>query len=152
MLDFLPYVLNGPIYLILFEIFTMYVQVDILHNYSALQGLLQICKVYWGHNSVLTGRPVYPSDHLVLQYFFHSTSIVKSKLEHMPFEVIFPEYACLESIPLIHVPHIRRDHITIWHIFKNIYYVMSSTTLTHRIYEIFSSSRCTEFSHFLKET
>ena len=46
MSDSLPYVLNGPIYLILFEIFTRSVQTDILHNYSMLQGLLQICKVY----------------------------------------------------------------------------------------------------------
>ena len=34
----LPYVLNRPIYTILFEIFTLGVQVDIFHNYSMLQG------------------------------------------------------------------------------------------------------------------
>ena len=45
-LYFLPYVLNGPIHLILFQIFTISLQADILHNYSVLQGLLQICKVY----------------------------------------------------------------------------------------------------------
>jgi len=44
--DFLPYVLNGPIYLFLFEIFLMSVEVDIVYNTSMLQGLLQICKVY----------------------------------------------------------------------------------------------------------
>ncbi len=44
--DNLPYVLNGPIYLILFEIFTMSVEVDILYNTSVLQDLLQICKVH----------------------------------------------------------------------------------------------------------
>ena len=42
----LPYVLNGPIYLILFEILAMSVQIDIFYNYSMLRGLLQICKVY----------------------------------------------------------------------------------------------------------
>jgi hypothetical protein len=41
----LPYVLNGPIYLFLFEIFPMSVEVDIFHNTSMLQDLLQICKV-----------------------------------------------------------------------------------------------------------
>ena len=33
----LPYVLNGPIYLFLFEIFMMSVEVDILHNIGVLQ-------------------------------------------------------------------------------------------------------------------
>jgi hypothetical protein len=42
----LPYVLNGPIYLNLFEKLPMSVEVDILHNTSMLQDLLQICKVY----------------------------------------------------------------------------------------------------------
>ena len=37
MLDFLPYVLNGPIYLFLFEIFSMSEEVDILHNIGMLQ-------------------------------------------------------------------------------------------------------------------
>jgi hypothetical protein len=45
MLDCLPYVLNGPIRLILFEILTRSVQVDILYNYNMLEGLLQICKI-----------------------------------------------------------------------------------------------------------
>ncbi len=130
----------------------MSVQVDISHNYSALQGLLQNCKVYWGHNSMHISRLVYPSNHPILQYFFRSTSIVKSIWELFPPRIIFPEYACLKSILLIHAPHIRRDHITIWYIFKSLYYFTSSTTLTHRIYEIFSSSCCTQFSHFLKET
>ena len=44
--DFLPYVLNGPIYLFLFEILSMSVEVDILHNTGMLQDLLQICKIY----------------------------------------------------------------------------------------------------------
>ena len=44
--DFLPYVPNGPIQLFLLKIFMMSVEVDILHNTSMLQGLLQICKVY----------------------------------------------------------------------------------------------------------
>jgi len=42
----LPYVLNGPIYLFLFEILSMSVEVDILHNTGMLQDLLQICKIY----------------------------------------------------------------------------------------------------------
>jgi hypothetical protein len=42
----LPYVLNWPIYLFLFEILSMSVEVDILHNTSMLQDLLQICKIY----------------------------------------------------------------------------------------------------------
>ena len=42
----LPYVLNRPIQLFLLKIFMMSVEVDILHNTSMLQGLLQICKVY----------------------------------------------------------------------------------------------------------
>ena len=33
----LPYVLNGPIYLFLFEIFSTSVEVDILHNIGVLQ-------------------------------------------------------------------------------------------------------------------
>ncbi len=118
--DNLPYVLNGPIHLILFGIFTMNVQIDILHNYSMLQGLLQICKIYWGHNSVRMSEPVYPSDHLILQYFFQSTSIVKSKWGVLPPRIIFPEYACLKIIRLIHVSHIRRDDITMIHIFKDL--------------------------------
>ena len=97
----LPYVLNGPIHLILFEIFTMSVQVDISHNYSMLQGLLQICKVYWGHNSVRISGLVYPSDHLILQYFFRSNSIVKSIWELFPPRIIFPECACLK----VHTAH-----------------------------------------------
>ncbi len=95
---------------------------------------------------------VYPPDHLILQQFFNSTSIVKSKWEQMPLEVIFPEYACLKSIPLIHVPHIRRDNITIIYIFKNLYYVMSPTIITHRIYETFFSFLCTQFKHLFKIT
>ncbi len=93
---------------------------------------------------------VYPSDHLVLLQFFHSTSIVKSIQGLMPLEVIFPEYACLKFIQLIHVPHIRCDHITIIYIFKNLYYVMSPTTITYRIYKTFFSFHSTQFSHFCK--
>jgi hypothetical protein len=33
----LPYVLNGPIYLFLFEIFSTSAEVDILHNIGVLQ-------------------------------------------------------------------------------------------------------------------
>ena len=44
--DILPYVLNGPIQLFLLKIFMISVEVDILHNTSMLQDLLQICKVY----------------------------------------------------------------------------------------------------------
>ncbi len=44
--DNLPYVLNGPIYLNLFEKLPMSLEVDILHNTSMLQDLLQICKIY----------------------------------------------------------------------------------------------------------
>ncbi len=46
MSDNLPYVLNGPIYLILFEIFSMSVEADILYNIGMLQDLLQICIVH----------------------------------------------------------------------------------------------------------
>ena len=62
----------------------------------------------------------YPSDHLVLLQFFHSTSIVKSIWGLIPLEVIFPEYARFKFIPLIHVPHIRRDDITMVYIFKDL--------------------------------
>jgi len=37
MSDSLPYVSNGPIYLFLYEIFSMNVEVDILHNIGVLQ-------------------------------------------------------------------------------------------------------------------
>jgi hypothetical protein len=70
----------------------------------------------------------------------------------MPLEVIFPEYACSKFIRLIVVPHIRCDNITIIHIFKNLYYVMSSTTITYRIYETFFSFHWTQFNHFVKIT
>jgi len=93
---------------------------------------------------------VYPSDHLVLQQFFHSTSIVKSIWGLMPLEVIFPEYARSRFIRLIVAPHIRRDHITIIYIFKNLYYVMSPTNLTCRIYETFFPFHWTQFNHFVK--
>ncbi len=93
---------------------------------------------------------VYPSDHLVLQQFFHSTSIVKSIWGPMPLEVIFPEYARSRFIRLIVAPHIRRDHITIIYIFKNLYYVMSPTNLTCRIYETFFPFHWTQFNHFVK--
>ena len=68
----------------------------------------------------------------------------------MPLEVIFPEYARLKFIQPIHVPHIRRDHITIIYIFKNLYYVMSPTNLTCRIYETFFPFHWTQFNHFVK--
>ena len=99
----------------------MGVEIDILHNTSMLQGLLHICKVYSRHNFVRLSELVYPSDHLVLQQFLQSTSIVKSIWGLMPLEVIFPEYACLKFIQLIHVPHIRRDVITMVYIYKNLY-------------------------------
>jgi len=70
----------------------------------------------------------------------------------MPLEVIFPEYARLKFIQPIHVPHIRHDHITIIYIFKNLYYVMSPTIITYRIYEIFFSFHCAQFNHFVKIT
>jgi hypothetical protein len=40
------YVLNGPIHLFLLGILLMNLEVDILHNISMLQDLLQICKIY----------------------------------------------------------------------------------------------------------
>ena len=95
---------------------------------------------------------VYPPDHLILQYFFQSTSIVKSKWGVLTPRINFPEYTCLKVMRLIHVPHIRHDDITIIYIFKNLYYVMSSTTITPRIYGIFFSFRCTQFNHFPKIT
>jgi hypothetical protein len=42
--DNLPYVLNGLIQLLLFEILAMNVEIDIFHNINMLQDLLQICK------------------------------------------------------------------------------------------------------------
>ena len=44
MLYILPYVLNGPIYLILYEILRFSVQADILYDTSTLEDLLQICR------------------------------------------------------------------------------------------------------------
>jgi hypothetical protein len=80
---------------------------------------------------------VYPSDLLVLQQFFQSTSMAKSIRGLIPSELFFPEYACSKFIQLIDVPHIRCDNITIIYIFKNLYYVMSPTAITYRIYETF---------------
>jgi hypothetical protein len=93
---------------------------------------------------------VYPSDHLVLQQFFHNTSIVKSIWGLIPPEIICPEYACSRFIQLIHVPHIRCDNNTIIYIFKNLDYVMSPTAITYRIYETFFLFDCTQFNHLLK--
>jgi len=148
--DTFTYVLNGPIQLFLLEIFSMSVEVEILHNINMLQDLLQICKNHWRHNNVRISELVYPSDHLVLQQFFHSTSIVKPIWSILPPKIICPEHACSKFIKLIHVPHIRCDNITIIYIFKNLYYVMSPTTITYRIYETFSSFHCTQFNHFFK--
>jgi hypothetical protein len=55
-----------------------------------------------------------------------------------------------DSYSSIHVPHIRRDNITIIYIFKNLYYVMSSTAITYRIYKTFFLFDCTQFNHFFK--
>ena len=44
--DLFTYVLNGPIHLFLLGILLMNLEVDILHNISMLQDLLQICKIY----------------------------------------------------------------------------------------------------------
>ncbi len=41
---FLPYVLNGPIYLFLLGILMMNLEMNILYENSMLQVLLQICK------------------------------------------------------------------------------------------------------------
>ena len=68
----------------------------------------------------------------------------------MPLEVIFPEYACSKFIRLIVAPHIRCDNITIIYIFKNLYYVMSLTDITCRIYKTFFLSDFTQFNHFFK--
>ncbi len=137
MSDSLPYVSNRPIYLFILEILTMSVEVDILHNTSMLQDLLQICKIYSRHNYVRLSEPVYPSDHLALQQFFHCTSRVKSIWGRFPPGIICPEYACPKFIQFIHVPHIHRDIITIIYIFKNLYYVMSPTSITYGIYKHF---------------
>ena len=80
---------------------------------------------------------VYPSDLLVLPQFFHSTSIVKPIWSILPPKIICPEHACSKFIQLMHVPHIRCDNITIIYIFKNLYYVMSLTDITCRIYKTF---------------
>ena len=80
---------------------------------------------------------VYPSELLVLPQFFHSTSIVKPIWSILPPKIICPEHACSKFIQLMHVPHVRCDNITIIYIFKNLYYVMSSTAITCRIYETF---------------
>ena len=42
--DFLPYVLNGPIHLLLLDILLMGLEVNILYENNMLQDLLQICK------------------------------------------------------------------------------------------------------------
>jgi hypothetical protein len=130
----------------------MSVEVDILHNTSMLQGLLQICKVYWRHNYVRISELVYPSDHLVLSQFFHSTSMVKPIWSILLPKIICPEHACSKFIQLIHVPHNRYDDITIIYIFKSLYYVMSATSITYRIYKSFFSFHCTQFNHFPKIT
>ena len=95
---------------------------------------------------------VHLPDLLVLQQLFQSTSIVKSIRGLIPSELFFPEYACSKLIQFIHVPHIRCYNITIIYIFKNLYYVMSSTAITYRIYEIFFSFYCTQFKQFFKIT
>lgn len=93
---------------------------------------------------------VYPSDLLVLQQFFQSTSMVKSIRGLIPSELFFPEYSCSKFIQLIDVPHIHCDNITIIYIFKNLYYVMSPTAITYRIYETFFLFSCTQFNRFFK--
>ena len=95
---------------------------------------------------------VYPPDHLILKYFFRSTSIVKSKWGVLPPRINFPEYTCLKLMRLIHVHHIRRDNTTMIYIFKSLYYVMSPTIITCRIYETFFSFHCTKLKHFFKIT
>ena len=80
----LPYVLNGPIYLFLLGIQLMNLEVNISYDNSALQDLLQICKNHQRHNNVGISELVHPSDHLVLQQFFHNTSIVKSIWPNAP--------------------------------------------------------------------
>jgi hypothetical protein len=93
---------------------------------------------------------VYPSDLIVLLQFFQSNSIVKAIWGQIPLEVIFPEYACSKLIQLEHATHIRRDNITIIYIFKNLYYVMSPTSITYRIYEIFFHSAALNSTIFPK--
>ena len=70
----------------------------------------------------------------------------------MPPYIICSEYACSKFIQLMHIPHIRCDNITIIYIFKNLYYVMSPTAITYRIYETFFLLDCTQFNHFFKIT
>ena len=94
---------------------------------------------------------VYPSDLLVLHQFFHCTSIVKPIWSILPPKIICPEHACSKFMQLIHVPHIRCDNITIIYIFKNLYYVMSSTAITYRIYKAFFLLDCTQFNHLSKK-
>ncbi len=112
----------------------MNLEVNILYDNSMLQDLLQICKNHWRHNNVGISELVHPPDHLVLHQFFHNTSIVKSIWGLLPSEISCPEYACSKFIQLIHERHIRRDNITIIYIFKILYYVMSPTAITYRIY------------------
>ncbi len=95
---------------------------------------------------------VYPSDLLILQQFFQSTSIVKPIWSILPPKIICPEHACSRFIQLIHASHIHRDNITIIYIFKNLYYVMSPTAITYRIYETFFLFDGTQFNHFFKIT
>jgi len=45
-IDFLPYVLNGPIELFLLGILLMSLEMNILHENNMLQDLLQICKFH----------------------------------------------------------------------------------------------------------
>ena len=93
---------------------------------------------------------VYPSDFLMLERFYPSTSIVKPIWGLISPEVICPEYVCSKLIQLEHVTHIRCDNITIIYIFKNLYYAMSPTSITYRIYEIFFHSAALNSTIFPK--
>ncbi len=84
----------------------------------------------------------------MIERFYPSTSIVKSIWGLISPEVIFPEYACSKLIQLEPVTHIRCDNIIIIYIFKNLYYVMSPTAITYRIYETFFLFDRTQFNHF----
>ena len=98
----------------------MNVEVGIFCNNNMLQVLLQIRK-FIGDIIMCVWTNWYISDLLVLQQYFHSTSIVKFIWGLVIPEIVCPEYARSKSLQFMHVPHINGNNITIIYIFNNFY-------------------------------
>ena len=98
----------------------MRMEAGILCNNNMLQVLSQIRK-FIGDIIMYAWTNWYISYLLVLQQYFHSTSIDKSINDLVIPEIVFPEYARSKPLQLMHVPHIKGDSITIIYIFKNFY-------------------------------